>query len=99
MKLKLNDDYIHDKYGGVPFAYISGNDATPQRIFDKIWEQCGGAGYKFAIIIDVSHDEYEEPEKETPIYYLDELFTEMCEYIGIEHVKKKIDELYNKMSK
>ncbi len=93
MKLKLNDDYIRDKYGITPFAYVSGNDATPQRIFDKIWEQNGGAGYKFAIIIDVSHDEYETPEKETPIYYLDDLFTEMCEYIGVKYAKEKIDEL------
>ena len=96
MKLELNDDYIHDKYGNAPFAYVSGNDATPQRIFNKIWGQNGGAGYKFAIIIDVSHDEYEEPEKETPIYYLDELFTEMCEYIGIKYAKEKIDELASK---
>lgn len=47
-------------------------DATPQKIHDALWKNglCG-EGYKFAMVFDESKDEYEEPPKETELYFLD----------------------------
>lgn len=93
MKFKQNDDCKQDRYGRIPHAYITGADATPQKIHDAIWQSgLGGMGYKFAIVIDMSHDEYEEPPKETELYFLDDLLEEVVEYVGTDNVRKWLDE-------
>ena len=97
MKFKQNDDCKQDRYGRIPHAYITGADATPQKIHDAIWQSgLGGMGYKFAIVIDMSHDEYEEPGKETELYFLDDLLEEVIEYVGVEKVRQLLDEKYKR---
>lgn len=89
MKYIQNCDCKKDRYGRTPIAFVSGSDATPQKIYERIWMSGhGGNGYKFAVVIDASHDEYEMPAKETEVYYLDDILEEVCEYAGIERVKE-----------
>lgn len=89
MKFRQNNDCKNDRYGRTPVAYISGSDATPQKIHDAIWNNgLGGCGYKFAVVIDESVDEYEPLEKETELYFLDDILEEVCEYAGVERVKE-----------
>ena len=38
MKFKQNEDCKQDIYGRTPAAYITGSDATPQKIHDAIWK-------------------------------------------------------------
>ena len=57
------------------------------------WAKVKKEGYKFAIIFDVSKDEWEDPEKETPIYFMDELLDELIRYCGTEKVKKELAKL------
>jgi hypothetical protein len=91
MKLRENSGYVKNKYGQDPFGWVSGKDASPQAIYNKLWDMgYGGVGYKFAIIIDMSCDEYEEPEREQEIYYLDTILDEAIEYVGEWAVKKKL---------
>lgn len=89
VKFKQNYDCKEDIYGRTPVAYISGNDATPQNIHDAIFKNglCG-CGYKFAMVLDESKDEYELLEKETELYFLDDFLEEVCEYAGVERVKE-----------
>lgn len=72
-------------------------DATPQKIHDALWKNglCG-EGYKFAMVFDESKDEYEEPPKETELYFLDDLLEEVVEYMGADKVRKLLDEKYKR---
>lgn len=65
-------------------------DATPQKIHDALWKNglCG-EGYKFAMVFDESKDEYEEPPKETELYFLDDLLEEVVEYNANEFIEIK----------
>ena len=58
-----------------------------------LWERYGGQGYKFAIVFDCSKDKWEDPEKETPVYFLDTILDEMINYCGLEEVRRRLDEL------
>lgn len=97
MKFQQNIECKQNRYGETPAAYITGSDATPQKIHDVIWENgLGGMGYKFAIMFDASRDEYEEPGKETELYFLDDLLEEVIEYVGVERVRQLLDEKYKR---
>ncbi len=97
MKFKQNIDCKQDIYGRIPAAYITGSDATPQKIHDALWKNgLGGEGYKFAMVFDESKDEYEEPGKETELYFLDDLLEEVIEYVGVEKVRQLLDEKYKR---
>ena len=73
--------------------WIKVKDAIPQKIHEELWRRYGGQGYKFAIIFDCSQDEWEEPEKETPVYFLDEILEELLHYCGLEEVRRRLNEL------
>lgn len=89
MKFRQNNDCKEDIYGRTPAAYISGKDATQQNIHDAIWKNnLNGCGYKFAMVLDESKDEYEPLGKETELYFLDDILEEVCEYAGVERVKE-----------
>lgn len=97
MKFKQNIECKQNRYGETPAAYITGSDATLQKIHDAIWENgLGGMGYKFAMVFDVSNDEYEEPPKEAELYFLDDLLEEVIEYVGVEKVRELLDEKCNR---
>lgn len=97
MKFKQNEDCKQDIYGRTPAAYITGSDATPQKIHDAIWKNgLSGAGYKFAMVFDESKDEYDDPPKETELYFLDDILEEVIEYVGAERVRELLDEKYKR---
>lgn len=77
MRVKEGD--MEDRYGQPICIKVSGSDATPQKIYDYLWNH-GYQGYKFIVIIDTTQPEYEIPEKETPVYFMDTLFEELCAY-------------------
>lgn len=89
--LKVKDEEKADRYGIYPALRIAGKDACPEKIFDELWNRFGGQGYKFAILYDVSKDEYETPEKETLVYFLDGLLREMISYVGAEELRKELE--------
>lgn len=87
MKARESDE--QDRFGEYPCCWISGKDANPQNIYE--WLHRNYQGYKFAILFDCTKDEFEEPEKETPVYFLDTFFDEVLAYIGIDKVKEWIN--------
>ena len=84
--MRIDEEYKPGPYGTEPSFWVSGADATPQKIYEELFSRMGGSGYVMAIVIDISRDEYETPPKVTPVYYLDELFDLMCEYIGTDRL-------------
>lgn len=92
MKLAESDGE-ENKYGQIPGFVVTGSDATPQKISEALWIAIGGQGYKFAMIFDMSGDEYEEPPKETPVYFLDDLLQEMLVYAGRDRVLTELKEM------
>lgn len=92
--VKIDDSEKKDRYGRYPI-WIKGKDANPQKIQEALYSRYGGQGYKFAIIFDCSKDEYEEPEVETPVYFLDDILDEVINYCGVEAVKKELERMEN----
>lgn len=90
--MKIIEEEREDRYGNYPI-WIKGSDATPQKIQTELFGRYGGQGYKFAIIFDCTKDEWEEPEKETPVYFLDEILDELIQYCGLEELRRRLDEL------
>lgn len=90
--MKVFEDEKADRFGNYPI-WISGKDANPQKIYEELYSRYGGQGYKFAIIFDCSMEEWEEPEKETPVYFLDDILDELIYYCGIEEVRRRLEEL------
>lgn len=91
--MKINEEEKLDRFGNYPVWRIKGKDATPQKIQEELYRQYGGQGYKFAIVLDCSGDEWEEPEKETPVYFMDSILDEVIYYCGPDEVRKRLDEL------
>ena len=91
--MRVFEDEKTDRFGNYPTMWIKGKDANPQKIHEELYRRYGGQGYKFAIIFDLSRDEFEDPEKETPVYFLDEILEEVIDYCGIEEVRRRLDEL------
>lgn len=84
MKVKQNEK--QDRFGIYPCCWVSGKDAAPQKL--QQWLYYHFQGYKFAVVFDCTKDEFEEPDKETPIYFLDTIFDEFLEYVGEDDVKE-----------
>lgn len=89
--MRVNDEEKMDRFGKYPAIWIKGKDANPQKIQNELYKRYGGNGYKFAIVFDCSHDEWEEPEKETPVYFLDCLLEEIVDYCGAEEVRRMME--------
>ena len=45
-------------------------------------------GYKFCIVFDETKDEFEEFETPVPVYFADEVLTELAEFYDMKVVKK-----------
>ena len=91
--MKICEDEKADRFGIYPALRIKGKDANPQKIYEELWGKYGGQGYKFAIVFDCSKDEWEDPEKETPVYFLDTILDEIISYCGLEEIRRRLDEL------
>lgn len=91
--MKVYEGEKTDRFGNYPAFWIKGKDADPQKIHEELWRRYGGQGYKFAIVFDCSKDEWEDPEKETPVYFLDTILEEIISYCGVEEVRRRLDEL------
>lgn len=91
--MKVSEYEKTDRFGIYPALWIKGKDANPQKIYEALWSRYGGQGYKFAIVFDCSKDEWEDLEKETPVYFLDEILEEAIDYCGLEEVRRRLDEL------
>lgn len=90
--MKVFEDKKTDRFGNYPI-WISGKDANPQKIYEELYRRYGGQGYKFAIIFDCSKGEWEEPEKETPVYFFDAVLDELISYCGTEEIRRRLEEL------
>lgn len=91
--MKVFEGEKRDKYGRYPTIWVSGADATPQKIYDWLWNHgYQDGGFKFVVVIDLSHDEYEVPDKQTPVYFMDEAADEVLEYLGVDRVRDWLQE-------
>lgn len=77
---------VNDSHGQSVAFIASQRGITPQKLQEELWNRYGGYGYKFALVIDVSAEEYAEPESEVYVYYLDEIMPEVVDYSGIDNV-------------
>lgn len=91
--MKVYEDEKPDRFENYPALWIEGRGANPQKIYEELWGRYGGQGYKFAIVFDCSKDEWEDPEKKTPVYFLDTILDEIINYCGLEEVRRRLDEL------
>lgn len=64
----------------------------PQKIWQWLWENNYQMD-KFVILLDLVQDEWSKPEREMPIYYLEQLLDEMIDSIGPDHVIKRAKEI------
>ena len=48
------------------------------------------------MVFDESKDEYDDPPKETELYFLDDILEEVIEYVGAERVRELLDEKYKR---
>lgn len=87
--MKVNETEKPDRYGEYPCCRVSGKDANPQNIHEWLYRNYDG--YKFAIIFDCTKDEWEELDKETPVYFLDAILDEVINYCGADAVRKRLD--------
>lgn len=85
--MKVNRDEKVDRYGIYPHIRVSGKDANPKSIHEWLYNH-DGYGYKFVMIFDCMADEWQESDKEYPIYHMDAVDDEIMEYIGVERVKQ-----------
>lgn len=95
--MKVNETEKPDRYGTYPCCRVSGKDANPQNIHE--WLYRNYEGYKFAIIFDCTKDEWEEPDKETPVYFLDTILDEVISYCGVDEVRKRLEKYEDEKSK
>lgn len=86
--MKVNELEKVDRFGIYPCCRISGRDANPQKIQEWLYRH--HEGYKFAIIFDCTKDEWEEPDKESMIYFLDDILDEIINYCGADAVRKRL---------
>lgn len=77
--MKVIESDTTDRYGKYPIIFPK--SATAAQIYDWLYDHYGGEGYKFAIVIDVSHDMREDPGP-TYVYFLDEIEDELKAYSG-----------------
>lgn len=85
--MKIDKSEREDKrMGEYPAIWIS-NSKDLQRIYEVLFNMY--QGYKFCIMIDTTHDEYEDLGS-IPVHFADCAFTEVLEYIGLERVKEWI---------
>lgn len=89
MKLRLSDD-ARDCYGQYVMYVASGKGQSMQKIHEELWKDPNAEGMKFAVVFDVSTDEYTEPDTETFIYCLDEILPEVVDYCGADYVLNHI---------
>lgn len=89
--MKVNETENLDRFGIYPCCRVSGKDANPQNIQE--WLYRNYEGYKFTIIFDCTKDEWEEPDKETPVYFLDSILDEVINYCGADAIRKRLEEL------
>ncbi len=80
-----------DCYGRYPVCRVSGKDKDIGNLYKWLFNNY--QGYKFAVMIDCTKDEYEDPEESEPVYFLDTVVEEVIDYCGIDTVQKKIDEM------
>ena len=90
--MRVNREERPDRYGEYPRCWVSGKDANPQNIHEWLYRN-DGQGFKFAIVFDCMPDEWEEQNKETPVYFLDGLLREMIEYVGVGAVKRELERM------
>lgn len=65
------------------------NSKDIQKIADKLYTS-DTYGYKFAVVIDMTKDEYPEMN-DVPVYFFDNLLDELIDYIGIKAVQDAVD--------
>lgn len=85
MKLRMCDD-TKDCYGQGIMFIASGKGQTMQKIHEELWNDNSAEGMKFAVVFDLSADEYTEPDTETFIYCLDEIVPEVVDYCGDSYI-------------
>lgn len=90
--MKVYEGEKTDRFGNYPI-WIKGKDANPQKIQEELYRRYGGQGYKFAVVFDCAKDEWEEPEEETAVYFLDTILDEVISYCGPDEVRRRMDEL------
>ena len=79
-KITMNTDCKEDRYGRCPDAFLTPS-TTLKDIWEYLWANYGGDGYKFAVVFDVSHEEY-EPCPPLPLFFLDEIEGELKAYMN-----------------
>ncbi len=89
--MKVNESEKEDRFGIYPCCRVSSKDAIPQNIHEWLYRH--HEGFKFAIVFDCTKDEWEESDKETPVYFLDSILDEVISYCGVDAVRKRLEEL------
>lgn len=89
MKVKEN---VTDKFGHECILFTN---AKTEKIYEYLWNNYGGMGYKFSVVFDVSGEELPDQKelKEAWCYFLGDTLDEVVEYIGDIKVVNKSDAL------
>lgn len=99
--MKLREcDCAKDCYGQ-SVGFIASGKPSVQKMYEELWNHPDGCGYKFAIVMDCSTDEYVPPDSETFIYYLGDILPEVVDWCGTDDVLNHIglDKVVNWLEK
>lgn len=82
--MKVNTEY-QDRYGRYPM-HVTGMKNLKE-LHEYLFNNY--QGFKFAIVFDETHDEFEELEPGILVYFLDEIAEEVAAYADCEIVKRR----------
>lgn len=78
--MKVIEDSDHDRLGRYPLIFKGAKDI--REVYEWLFHHY--QGYKFGIVIDVSHDEWEDLGKDIYVYFLDDILEEAAHYSDAE---------------
>lgn len=83
-KMKVYDDR-QDGYGRDMFVF------SGVKNIDEVylWLQQNYPGYKFGMVFDCTHDEFQEPDRKFYVYFLDELTEEVMAYSDFVRINQR----------
>lgn len=93
--MKITENFGNEDFAGrYPICSVKGSELY--KIYEWLFRN-GEYGYKFAIVFDMTKDEFCAPENPKEymanVQYLDELFEEVVYYMGIDKAQEELNRL------
>jgi len=93
--MKITQNFENEDFAGrYPICSVQGSELY--KIYEWLFMN-GGCDYKYAVVFDLTKDEFDAPENPKDytanVQYLDELFEEVVYYMGIDKAQEELNRL------